>query len=101
MSTVFPSEQGIERNWHVIDADDVVLGKLATHTAKLLMGKHKPTYTPFLDTGDHVAVINAGKVKADGQKRRSRRFIGISPDIPVVWSNRRSRRFAPRVRPHD
>ena len=68
MSTVFPSKLGIERNWHVIDANDVVLGKLATQAARILMGKHKATWTPFLDTGDHVVVINAAKVKLTGKK---------------------------------
>jgi large subunit ribosomal protein L13 len=68
MSTLFPSKPGIERNWHVIDANDVVLGKLASHAARLLMGKHKTIYTPFLDTGDHVIVINADKVKLTGRK---------------------------------
>ncbi len=68
MSTLFPSKPGIERNWHVIDANDVVLGKLASHAARILMGKHKPIYTPFLDTGDHVIVINAEKVKLTGSK---------------------------------
>ena len=68
MSTVFPSKPGIERNWHVIDANDVVLGKLASHAARILMGKHKTIYTPFLDTGDHVIVINAAKVKLTGRK---------------------------------
>lgn len=68
MSTVFPTKQGIERQWHVIDANDVVLGKLASHAAKVLMGKHKATYTPFIDTGDHVIVINAAKVKLTGRK---------------------------------
>jgi large subunit ribosomal protein L13 len=68
MSTLFPSKPGIERNWHVIDANDVVLGKLASHAARILMGKHKTIYTPFLDTGDHVIVINAGKVKLTGRK---------------------------------
>ena len=68
MSTVFPSKQGMERQWHVIDADDIVLGKLASHAAKLLMGKHKAIYTPFIDTGDHVIVINAQKVKLTGRK---------------------------------
>jgi large subunit ribosomal protein L13 len=68
MSTVFPSKPGIERNWHVIDANDVVLGKLASHAARILMGKHKTIYTPFLDTGDHVIVINASKVKLTGKK---------------------------------
>lgn len=68
MSTVFPSKQGMERQWHVIDANDVVLGKLASHAARLLMGKHKAIYTPFIDAGDHVIVINAAKVKLTGRK---------------------------------
>jgi len=68
MSTEFPSKSGINREWHVLNADDVVLGKLASHAAKLLMGKHKPTYTPFLDGGDHVVVVNAAKVKLTGRK---------------------------------
>ena len=58
----------MKEKWHVIDANDVVLGKLATHAVKLLMGKHKATFTPFIDTGDHVIVINAGKVKLTGKK---------------------------------
>ena len=54
MSTEFPSKNGIARQWHVIDAQEIVLGKLATRAAMLLMGKTKPSYTPFIDTGDHV-----------------------------------------------
>jgi large subunit ribosomal protein L13 len=79
MSTVFPSKPGIQRNWHVIDANDVVLGKLASHAARLLMGKHKTIFTPFIDTGDHVIVINAAKVKLTGRKDTQkvyRRFTG-------------------------
>ena len=72
MSTEFPSKNGIERKWHVIDADGVVLGKLASKAAMLLMGKHKPTYTPFLDTGDHVVVINASKVQLTGRKEQQK-----------------------------
>ena len=68
MSTVFPSKPGIERQWHIIDANDVVLGKLASKAANLLMGKHKATWTPFIDTGDHVIVVNAAKVKLTGRK---------------------------------
>jgi len=68
MSTQFPSKPAIVRSWHVIDANEVVLGKLASKAAFLLMGKHKPTYTPFLDTGDHVIVVNAAKVKLTGRK---------------------------------
>ena len=72
MSTEFPSKSGIQRKWHVIDAEGVVLGKLASKAAMLLMGKHKPTYTPFLDTGDHVVVINASKVHLTGRKEEQK-----------------------------
>jgi large subunit ribosomal protein L13 len=68
MSTEFPSKKTIAREWHVIDAQEVVLGKLASRAAMLLMGKTKPSYTPFLDTGDHVIVINAEKVRLTGRK---------------------------------
>ena len=74
MSTLFPSKPGIERNWHVIDANDVVLGKLASHAARILMGKHKTIYTPFLDTGDHVVVINADKVRVTGRKETDKMY---------------------------
>ena len=56
------------RRWHVIDAEGQVLGRLATAAARLLQGKHKATYTPFIDTGDHVVVVNAAKVKLTGRK---------------------------------
>ena len=72
MSTEFPSKNGIDRKWHVIDAEGVVLGKLASKAAMLLMGKHKPTYTPFIDTGDHVVVINATKVVLTGRKEQQK-----------------------------
>jgi large subunit ribosomal protein L13 len=79
MSTPFPSKSGIVRQWHVLDADGVVLGKLAAQAAKLLMGKHKASFTPFLDTGDHVIVVNAAKVELSGRKEQDkiyRRFTG-------------------------
>jgi large subunit ribosomal protein L13 len=68
MKTVFPSKNDIIRQWHVIDAENKVLGRLASEVARLLMGKHKPSYTQFLDTGDHVVVINAAKVRLTGRK---------------------------------
>jgi len=74
MSTEFPTKNGINREWHVIDAEDVVLGKLASKAAMLLMGKHKPTYTPFIDAGDHVVVINAAKVKVTGRKEEDKLY---------------------------
>jgi large subunit ribosomal protein L13 len=55
-------------HWHIIDAADQVLGRLATDASRLLQGKHKPSYTPFIDTGDHVVVVNAAKVKLTGRK---------------------------------
>jgi large subunit ribosomal protein L13 len=58
----------MQRDWFVLDADGVVLGRLASKVAMLLMGKHKPTYTPFLDTGDHVVIVNADKVRLTGRK---------------------------------
>ena len=78
MSTVFPSKQGIERKWHLIDADDVVLGKLASHAARVLMGKNKAIFTPFIDTGDHVIVINAAKVKLTGRKDSTKMYRSFS-----------------------
>lgn len=68
MRTFTASSDDIERQWHVIDARGLVLGRVATAAARLLQGKHKPTYTPFLDTGDHVIVINAAEVKLTGRK---------------------------------
>jgi large subunit ribosomal protein L13 len=68
MRTLTPSVEKIEREWRVIDAGDMVLGRIATVAAKLLQGKHKAVYTPFLDTGDHVIVINAARVKLTGRK---------------------------------
>jgi large subunit ribosomal protein L13 len=93
MSTQFPSKNGIVRQWHVLDADDVVLGKLASKAAMLLMGKHKAIFTPFLDTGDHVVVVNAAKVRLTGRKDDNkvyRHFTGY-PGGLVETSARRGR----------
>jgi len=68
MSTSFPTEGKIARKWYVVDATDQTLGRLATRVAHILAGKHNPQYTPFIDTGDHVVVINAAKVKLTGMK---------------------------------
>jgi large subunit ribosomal protein L13 len=68
MRTEIPSKHAITRSWHVIDANDAVLGRIASKAAMLLMGKHKPIYAPMLDTGDHVVIINAAKVKMTGTK---------------------------------
>jgi large subunit ribosomal protein L13 len=72
MKTSIPSPEGIERRWHLIDAEEAVLGRVASKAALILMGKHKPSYTPFLDTGDHVVVVNAEKVKLTGRKEEQK-----------------------------
>ena len=72
MKTEIPSGVNIPRQWHVIDAEDAVLGRIATKAANILMGKNKPSYTPFIDMGDHVVVINAAKVKLTGRKEEQK-----------------------------
>ncbi len=68
MKTTVPSASKIERKWHLIDAEGAVLGRVASQAAMILMGKTKAQYTPFLDTGDHVVVVNAEKVRLTGKK---------------------------------
>ena len=72
MKTEFPSKNEVLRQWHVIDANGAVLGRVASKAAMILMGKHKPTYAPFLDTGDHVVVINAAKIRLTGNKEEQK-----------------------------
>jgi large subunit ribosomal protein L13 len=72
MKTVIPSADGLVRQWRVIDADGEVLGRVASKAAMVLMGKTKPSYTPFLDTGDHVIVVNADKVRLTGRKEEQK-----------------------------
>ncbi|HEY7596512.1 MAG TPA: 50S ribosomal protein L13 [Actinophytocola sp.] len=69
MRTYSPKPGEVARTWHVIDAEDVVLGRLASHVAALLRGKHKPTFAPHVDTGDFVIIVNAEKVVLTGNKR--------------------------------
>jgi large subunit ribosomal protein L13 len=70
--TFSPKASEIERAWYVVDADGLVLGRLATEVARILRGKHKPIYTPHLDTGDHVIVINADKVVLTSDKAQKK-----------------------------
>ena len=72
MRTFVASPRSADSRWHVIDAQDQVLGRVATLAAKLLQGKHKAIYTPFIDTGDHVVVVNAAKVKLTGRKEEQK-----------------------------
>ena len=68
MKTYMAKGETVERKWYVVDADGMVLGRLASQVAAILRGKHKPIYTPHCDTGDHVIIINAGKVTMTGHK---------------------------------
>ena len=72
MRTYSPKPGDVKRQWHVIDATDVVLGRLATQAATLLRGKHKPIYAPHVDTGDFVIIVNADKVALTGNKRENK-----------------------------
>src|ERR1700730_1341076 len=74
MKNQFSSQREIVRRWHVLDAENAVLGRLASKAAMVLMGKHKPTYAPFLDNGDHVIVWNAAKVKLTGNKEEQKLY---------------------------
>ncbi|HEY7526482.1 MAG TPA: 50S ribosomal protein L13 [Candidatus Limnocylindria bacterium] len=74
MKTYAVKASEIERQWWVVDASDQTLGRLATRIATLLEGKHKPIYSPHLDTGDHVVVVNAGRVRVTGNKLIQKRY---------------------------
>ena len=74
MSTYFPKQGEIVRKWYVIDASGQTLGRLASRAARILAGKNNPRYTPFIDTGDHVVVINADKVKLTGLKSEAKMY---------------------------
>ncbi len=66
MKTYTPKASEIQREWHVVDAEGLILGRLATEVARVLRGKHKPTFAPHIDTGDHVIIVNADKVVMSG-----------------------------------
>lgn len=74
MKTYVPSQYDINRNWFVVDAEGMILGRLATRVAHILIGKHKPTYVPFLDTGDCVIVVNASKIEMTGKKLEQKKY---------------------------
>lgn len=74
MKTYSAKPADIQNNWLLIDAEDVVLGRLSSDVAKILRGKHKPTYTPHMDCGDYVVIINAEKVMLTGKKRQNKKY---------------------------
>ena len=87
--SIKPAE--VEKKWHVIDAEGLVVGRLATIVANLLRGKHKPTYTPHVDCGDHVIILNAGKVRFTGKKLADKvyyRHTGYAGGIKAVTAEK-------------
>jgi large subunit ribosomal protein L13 len=74
MKTYVATPANVERKWFVVDAEDMVLGRMASEIAKILRGKHKPTFSPHVDCGDHVIVVNAEKVRLTGNKRDQEKF---------------------------
>lgn len=74
MQTYMAKPAEIERKWYVIDAQDLVLGRVASVAASMLRGKHKPTYTPHMDTGDHIVIINAEKIRLTGKKLEKKMY---------------------------
>ena len=84
MKTYMPSAAKIERKWYVVDATDMTLGRLASEVAKVLRGKNKPIFTPFLDTGDYVIVVNADKIKVTGKKLDQKTYFSHSRYIGGV-----------------
>ena len=89
MKTFSAKPQDVRREWHLVDATDKTLGRLASEVAKRLRGKHKPEYTPHVDTGDHIVVINAEKIKVTGKKMEDKiyhhhtGYIGNLKSIPL------------------
>ena len=74
MKTYSPKAKELEHQWHVVDADGVVLGRLASRVAQLIRGKHKPTFSPHMDGGDYVVVVNADKVRLTGRKMEQKTY---------------------------
>jgi len=100
MSTYFPKANEIERKWYLVDATGIPVGRLSTFVAEVLMGKTKPSWTPFLDTGDHVVVINAEKVVLSGNKltqKHYRRVTSQPGSMKQVRADKMMQSFPTRV----
>lgn len=102
MPTYSPKANEIERSWYVVDAEGMILGRLATEVANVLRGKHKPTYAPHIDTGDHVIVVNADKVVLTADKAGSKlvhRYTGFPGGIRTeTYAERLARKPAEALR---
>lgn len=87
MKTYVANPQNVERKWYVVDAEGQTLGRLAAQVASILKGKHKPTYTPHVDTGDHVIIINAEKIHLTGNKLQNKKYYRHSGYVGGIKSN--------------
>lgn len=100
MSTYVPRKSEVRNDWYLLDAENQVLGRLAARAAVVLMGKHKPDYTPFLKTGDHVVIVNAAKVRLTGKKedvKMYRRHSGYPGGLKEVTARRMRETFPERM----
>ena len=100
MKSYVPKPDEIRREWVVMDASDKVLGRLATEVARLLRGKHKPDFTPFLDTGDFVVVVNAEQVRFTGNKLEDKKYYrhsGKPGSLKVETARERMDKYPERV----
>ncbi len=100
MKTYTAKPLEVERKWYVLDADGQTLGRLATQVASILRGKHKPTYTPHVDTGDHVIIINAEKIHLTGNKLQDKKYYrhsGYPGGIKSVTAGEVLKRYPERV----
>jgi large subunit ribosomal protein L13 len=103
MKTGFAKKESVERKWYVIDAKDQVLGRLAVEIARRLRGKHKPTYTPHIDTGDYIIVVNADKIRLTGNKLEKKmyyRHTGYPGGLKVISLKKLLQRKPERVLEH-
>ena len=100
MSSYVPKPDEIRRDWVVMDASDKILGRLATEVARLLRGKHKPDFTPFLDTGDFVVVVNAERIRLTGNKVEDKKYFrhsGRPGSLKVETARERLEKYPERV----
>lgn len=100
MKSFLAKNETVERKWHVIDADGAILGRLAVKVAMTLMGKNKPTYTPHVDTGDYVIVVNAEKVRLTGNKEATKtyqRYSGYPGGQKIIPYSRVKERHPERI----
>lgn len=103
MKTGFAKKENVERKWYVIDAKDQVLGRLAAEIARRLRGKHKPTYTPHIDTGDYIIVVNADKIRLTGNKLEQKiyyKHTGYPGGLKSITANKLLQRKPERVLEH-